>query len=295
MRASLAMLIGTPGEGTIDTVKSSDLVDKVVFAPVPSGLNADPYAWISVNDQQTALTISVNQKYEYEDPRLLASIVPHEGIHISQANLDGLLDGTNTGDLQPDETIAETVAAATYAQFVTEDPTLAGPKRDAKGQPVIGNNGFPVAQSELQQRRNMALLALVNTRVNGQVRLEDSDSGNVFPNAVTPLSSFTDLFRDLPPIDQDGGPAMQAAVDKLVGYHVPNPRADQATVDVLDKNIHNYFPPQEWVGIMQALQLDVWPYTQDGMNDHGPKNDPRNGHGNKNKGPLGSSTLNQFA
>ncbi len=282
LRASLAMLIGTPGESTIDTVKNSPLVDSAVYSSVPPGfgVGVDPYAWFSPNDQKSALIIHVNQKYQNEDPRLLASVVPHEGIHISQTNLDRLSGNPDQNDNLYDETIAETVGTMVYAQEVSEDPTLAGPKLDKHGRPVIGSNGQPVAQSEAQQRRNQALMDLVNDRVNGQVHILESDY-NIVPGGVYPFDSFSALFADNPPIEQDGGPALQGAVDKLAGFHVPNPRADLSTVKVLDQTIGNYFTPEQWVGIMKALKLDLGPFT--------PPDDENNHHGNHGK------FFNQFA
>lgn len=221
LRAALAMLKGSAGAQAIDAVKNNSYLISVGFGDPRSGELTIAEAHVEDG------TIVFNQRYKFEDPRLLGTTMFHEALH------QDLVDPNR------EELMNNGLDALIYGQFIQEDRSLA-------------RQG-----TELTRRYNTKLTSLLNSRdVNGRIHFLQAQS-NVLPGASIPLPYFAYGFvngglGDAAP----GNAVLSYAVQKVTGKSIINAQFDEATLNLLDQNI-NLFSPAQWVAIARALKLDV--------------------------------------
>jgi len=80
LRAGVANLYGTAGEGAIDAIKSG------TFNTVRFGDAGDSIARVLLAPGATKPDIVFSDKYQHEDPRLLSNSLAHETLHIDPQN-----------------------------------------------------------------------------------------------------------------------------------------------------------------------------------------------------------------
>ncbi|MFK4150302.1 hypothetical protein [Streptomyces sp. NPDC004065] len=164
LRAALASLASSPAAGSIQTVREG-LVRRVAFAALPNP-SVIAQTFTAPHGQ---IDIFVNQRYRYEDFRLLGVTLSHETLH---------QDGTFNNN---EEAISATLHTAYYGQLLLEQPQLA------------------TSRTELARRLNTGLMALLNTRDDlGRQRLTHA-TGNVLPGTVPPLPSFGAAYLGITP------------------------------------------------------------------------------------------------
>lgn len=227
LRASVASLYGTDADGTIAALKSGQFKG-VEFADLPVGMNPNTAAFSGTKTGDTKPTIVFNNRYKFEDPRMLGAIMSHEVLH-SDTQVTG-----------KEELISKALDATTYAQFVKEDPSL------------VSKN------TELTRTYNAKLMALVNSRdANGKIRILTS-GGNVYPGATASLANFgatepTALSAAATP----GNAQLNSYLSKVTGQSVTNASFDNNTLNMLDQKINNAFSAPEWVALAAILRLKV--------------------------------------
>jgi hypothetical protein len=155
LRAALAMLKGTVGEGAIDGIKSGVYSQVLFGTPPANGPNSSPQDTaaqvVPDPDRPGKLQIIFDTRYQYEDTKLLAEVLAHETLHedLPDSNKEEL---TNTA-----------IETAVYGQFVNEDPGLAR------------------SGTELTRRFNTRLMALINSRdAQGHIRLLSSNTSQKY-------------------------------------------------------------------------------------------------------------------
>jgi hypothetical protein len=234
LRAALAMLKGTVGEGAIDGIKSG--VYSVVYfgTPPANGPNSSPQDTagqvVPDPDRPGKLQIIFDTRYQYEDAKLLAGVLSHEALHedVADSNKEEL---TNTA-----------IDTAVYAQLINEDPGLAR------------------SGTELSRRFNTALMALINSRdAQGNIRLLSSNTSNVYPGSLAPplpYFAFGFVSQGLG-ADTPGNLTLDEDLSEIAGMEVSEANFDQNTLNLLDSDINNVFTPSEWVRLALILKLDV--------------------------------------
>jgi hypothetical protein len=224
LRAALVSLKGTAGEaaiaGTLDGTYSSlqfgtPCCDAI--AQVPPG--EDP------------LRIVFNEKYQFEDFRLLASTLAHEPLHRDSINSE------------KEELINHAMHILVHGQFLLENPDLA------------------TSGTELARNNNTFLMARINTRdAEGKLRLFTSQ-GNIFPGNTSKVfvPYFAAFFEPLGD-DTPGNRVLKGELKKVVlGKKVPKrPQFNDKTVLLLDK-YQRVFTDTEVVQLAQILKLDTSP------------------------------------
>ena len=225
LRTSLALLKGTAGEGGIDAIKNG-VYSKVEFGRPPVGDQA--IAEVVPDPATGKLKIIVNDKYQYEDPKLLATVLAHETLH-QDANVNS----------NKEELIANAVEASVYGQVALEDPSLVK------------------SGTELARRKNTQLLALLNSRdEDGKIRLLEGQ-GEIYPGGSLHFNNFGQIFMPLGN-DTPGNPALLSALRKITGQPLASANFDDATLGTLDQNI-NLFKPWQWVRLANIMKLDITP------------------------------------
>jgi hypothetical protein len=192
-----------------------------------SGSNSNAVAQVFVPSGSTKLEIVFNQKYQYEDFKLLASTMAHEALH---------------RDLTPsnkEELIATAIHTLVHGQIVLETPSLA------------------TSGTQLARNTNTGLLARLNTRdANGKLRLFTS-TGPIFPggNFVPYFAApFEPLGESTP-----GSRVLKQMVRKVVGSGVSLPRFvnfDDNTALLLDSR-QKVFTAAQLVRLTNILKLDT--------------------------------------
>jgi len=227
LRAALVSLKGTVGEPGINGVLSGTY-GRVYFGTPPCG--CDPVAQvIPPPPGSDKPEIVFNEKFRYEDFRLLASTMAHEPLH---------RDPTVSNK---EELIANSIDALIYGQFILETPSLA-------------TSGTALARSN-----NTEFMARLNTRdTNGKLRLFTSQGG-IFPggNFVPYFAAPFEPLGDSTP----GNSVLKAEVRKVVGPSVALPATvnfNDATVLLLDKK-QVVFTPTQLVRLATILKLDTSP------------------------------------
>jgi len=173
--------------------------------------------------------IVVNDKFQYEDFRLLADILAHEALH-----RDELVS-------EKEELVNNSIDVLVCGQFLLETPSLA------------------TSGTELARECNTGLMARLNTRdANGKLRLFTSQ-GNIFPDG-----NFVPYFaRPFEPLGDSlpGSAILKQMVRNVVGSGVTLPRAvnfDDSTVLLLDSR-QKVFTNAELVQLAKILKLDTSP------------------------------------
>lgn len=160
LRAALVALKGTTGEPAIAGVLGN-------FSAVRFG-STDPGAIAQVDAPPPGSDkpiITFNQRYQFEDFRLLAPVMVHEALH--QDN-----NVTNKEEL-----IANSIDTLVYGQFLLESPDLA------------------TSGTELARYQNTELMGRINTRdANGNLRLFSPLAPTSF-RAATPIRYRTSPRR----------------------------------------------------------------------------------------------------
>lgn len=224
LRAGLATLQGTAGQGAIDAIKGGAF-SSVSFGALPDNIG-DVYAVSFLPNGATKPQIIVNQKFQYEDPRLLGVALAHEALH---------QDGA---DNSKEELVANSVESLVYGQQLLASPSLAS------------------SGTELARRFNTKLMARVNDRdANGNLRLLSSP-GNLYPGG-TALQSFSQPFSPLG-ADTPGNPYLDSVISKITGQPASNIGFSDAAVNLLDQN-QKLLSPAEVVGLAAILRLQILP------------------------------------
>ncbi len=168
IRAGLAVLVGTLAEGAIATIRSKNPFESVQFAKLPNGVESESVP----GDTPGLRSILISEKHRHEDPRLFAALLAHETLH-----QDGF-------DSDTEEAVNDYMLSIVYGQKSLEDPSL------------------PRTFTELTQRLNIFLLALINDRdALGNLRVEICNCTNIFPGSRPPTPPTFAALDDAQPYD----------------------------------------------------------------------------------------------
>ncbi|NKX53016.1 hypothetical protein [Arthrobacter mobilis] len=215
LRAALTSLAGTPGQGSIAAIRRG------VFRKVCFGRTPEPSAVAQVvTDGRGRPMIVVNERYRFENFRLLGVALAHETLH----------QGPEV--VVAEEVIASALVSALYGRLVLEDPKLAA------------------SRTELSRRLNTGLVALLNTRDGrGNQRLTTS-TGNVLPGSMVPLSSFGEAFLGpgSAPAGSPGNANLAFFLNSILAGKSRYPDFNGATVKKLDRR-------QSWASAAERLRL----------------------------------------
>lgn len=225
LRAALAALKGTAGEAGIAGVLDGTY-GSVRFGVTQEGAIAQVSPPPPGSDN---LEIVFNQRYQYEDFRLLASTMAHEPLH---------RDFTVSNK---EELISNAMDALIYAQFVLESPDLA------------------TSGTELARLNNTELMARLNTRdAAGNLRLFTSQ-GNILPESDFFVPYFAALFE---PLGNDtlGNKILKGELAKVVGKVPKKVSFNDKTVLLLDSR-QRVFTAAEVVQLAEILKLDTSPLS----------------------------------
>ncbi|MFF9490610.1 hypothetical protein [Streptomyces sp. NPDC014676] len=228
LRAALASLAGSPAQGSIQAIRDG-LFSQVVFGTTPN-----PNAIAQVIAAEPQPYIVFNQRFRYEDFRLLGRVFSHETLH-SDRNLNA-----------NEELIASTLDGAYYGQLLLEQPQLA------------------TSRTELSRRSNTQLMALLNTRDSrGRQRLIQS-TGNVLPDSATPLPSFGAAFLGITPngstatdpTSTPGNANLDFFLSAITDTRQRGAEFNTATVRLLDIR-QAWATPRERIRLARLLKLRI--------------------------------------
>ncbi|MET0981433.1 MAG: hypothetical protein ABWY02_04990 [Telluria sp.] len=224
LRAAIAILKGTAGEAAIAAIRNGNFA-RVIFGPLETGGSANAIAVSRLVPGDPRQTIIFNERYRYEDVRLLAEVMAHEVLHVG--NLVS----------NKEELIANTVDALVYAQLLLEDP------------------GIARSGTELARRLNTKLMALINSRdASGRIRILTSSTTNVYPGSSgPPLPYFAAAFLPFG-ADTPGNATLAAELSAVTRMNITAANFDDRTVRLLDQNI-NLLTPSQWVRLAGILRL----------------------------------------
>ncbi|MDD5633133.1 MAG: hypothetical protein PHI13_14060 [Methylococcales bacterium] len=220
LRAGYAMLLGTPLEGSWDAIRNG------IYPSVYFGTPPNPRAIAMV---LSTLEIVVNEKYQYEDPRLLSPWLGHETLH------------QDIADYLKEELVATGLTTLTQLQFLKEDPKLA------------------TQGTELARRNNTYDMALLNSRdANGNIHIFDNQRGlPIFPNSIDPSTYYGQGWVDegLGP-DTPGNNVLDHAIAVLEHSQMEPPlNFDDSTLQRLDADTNQVFIARSWLRFATDLQL----------------------------------------
>ncbi|GAA3482305.1 hypothetical protein [Streptomyces yanii] len=198
------------------------------------GTTPNPNATAQVIAADPLPFIVFNQRFRYEDFRLLGAVFSHETLH-QDRNLNA-----------NEEVINSTLHTAYYGQLLLEQPRLA------------------TSRTELSRRLDTGLMALLNTRdTRGRQRLTHS-TGNVLPGAATPLPSFAAAFLGLSPEGGTGTDPTTVPGNANLDFYLSaitrtrqtGAAFDTATVGLLDRH-QAWATPSERIRLARLLKLRV--------------------------------------
>lgn len=224
LRAALASLAGTPGQASIDAVRKGNVFAKVEFGTPPQ---AGAIAMVVPTGNSSVIVF--NERYRYEDFRLLGVVLAHETLHQDTA--------VNANE----EAIASNLNTALYGQLVLENPKLA------------------LSRTELSRRLNTSLMALLNTRDSKGNQRTVYPVGNVFPGSPNPLISFGAAFLGpdgTDPAVSPGNANLTYFLDAIVTGGPRRPNFSTSTVQVLDRR-QQWATPDERIRLARILRLDT--------------------------------------
>jgi len=237
LRATLVSLKGTVGEPAINGALDGTY-GKIYFG-TPRPCPCDPIAQVFRPSGSTKLAIVFNQKYKYEDFRILAPEMAHNVLHRD------LLGGKKEG------AVLASIQSLIYAQFVLETPSLA------------------TSGTALARDANTELMARINSRdATGKLRLFTSTSGScpdapgIFPGG-TCVPYFVALFEPLGDSNNPGSSVLKEMVRNVVGSSVTLPETvnfDDNTLQLLDSS-QKVFTNAQLVKLAKTLKLDTLPPT----------------------------------
>lgn len=185
--------------------------------------------------------IIVNETYRSESPAALMSVIVHEALH----------DGASNS--LEEELLANIFDTIAWADVVLVDP------------------GAAAATTPLTLLNNIQLFALVNSmgpRGGGHVGISRAPLGDVFVGpgledadapSIRAMLASDEFYMTLPSGGSDGAPTFTALVSNLRGADAlgPNPRFDEAALNLLDAAIGTYLTPAKTVTIAKAFGLAV--------------------------------------
>ncbi len=222
LRVALALLKGTAAEVAIQSIRNGDFA-RVIFGDL-SRSNAIGVSQLVTGD--TKQTIVINERYQYENPKLLAEVMAHEVLHPDNV-------GSNKEEL-----VANTIECLIYGKLVLEDGTIAR------------------SQTELARRLNTKLMALINSRdAEGRIRILTSSTDNVYPGSSVTRPYFAAAFLPFG-ADTPGNTVLRVMLANVTGRDSSNAHFDDPTIRLLDRNI-NLLTPSEWVQLANILKLDT--------------------------------------
>ncbi|WP_373531433.1 hypothetical protein [Vampirovibrio sp.] len=230
LRAAIVNLVKTAGKGAIDVYKG-DVFEGVKhddFSGKPYE-NGDGVSILLPGN--TKRSILIDQKYQYEDFRVLSALMVHEAVHQDNISTD------------TEELIADTIQNLVYGQQLAEDPSLA----------KVG--------TQMARSNNGKLISYINSRDSqGTMRIFSDQGKIVMPKSTDrPQTSFS-AFRGIDSLEDaeftPGDDYIKSALKAITGKDVPNPNIDGETLDLLDKNQHS-LKPATILKIAKALDLDV--------------------------------------
>ncbi len=224
LRAAIVNLKGTIGKSALESYQRGDF-GAVRFAPLTSNGIARS---ITISNKAKP-EIEVNEKYKGENFRLFASTMSHEPLH------------TDTTNSATEELICGAMDILAYAKQLLEDPSLAK------------------ANTELTRRQNTQLMARLNTRdKNGDMRLFTIQK-NVYPGGtnLTNYAAPFEIANACQGTSTPGNPTLEGMLKRTTGELLINPKFDNATLNLLDKNQKNIKPAQQIKLAKEALGLNV--------------------------------------
>ncbi|MFI8952637.1 hypothetical protein ACIGO6_39985 [Streptomyces sp. NPDC053750] len=228
LRAALASLAGSPGRASIQTISDG------VFYRVSFGTPPNPAAGAQVIFGPNGPEIVFNQRFRYEDFRLLGTVFSHETLHQDPQVNDN------------EELVNTTLHTAYYGQLLLEQPQLA------------------TSRTELSRRINTGLVALLNTRdARGLQRLTYS-TRNVLPGAANPLPSFAAAFlgttpdggTGTDPTSTPGNANLDFFLSAITRTRQTGADFDTATVQLLDRR-QAWATPSERIRLARLLKLRI--------------------------------------
>jgi len=223
LRAALVSLKGTVGNPAVNGVLNGTY-DRVAFGTLAGNIAAQVEETSGGSPR-----IVFNNKYRYENIRLIAPVLSHEALH---------RDPTSSNK---EELVAASIQALVYSQFLLETPSPA------------------TSGTELARHENTQLMARLNTRdASGKLRLFTSQ-GNIFPggNFVPYFAAPYEPLGDSTP----GNAVLKAEVRNVVGPNVTLPK----TVNFNDDNLllldgtQKVFTNAQLVQLAKILKLDTSP------------------------------------
>lgn len=213
LRAAVVSLLGTDAEPLIEIYRDGAVSTAGFGAIEPlddgQGREVHPVALSEPAPRTFGRRVTVNARYRNEDHRLLAATMAHEALHVDDANS------------AKEELVANLVEMGVYVDLLTEAPEIAR------------------SPTELTQRTNGELLALLNTRAeDGRVRIF-GDRGTVFPPSSqgergSDLDSYAAAFEPLGD-DTAGSEALDGVLSLTLGDPVSGAAFDTATLTALDE------------------------------------------------------------
>jgi hypothetical protein len=230
LRATLVSLKGTVGEPAINGALDGTYGNIYFGTPRPCG--CDPVEQVFLPSGSTELEIVFNEKYKYENFRILAPDMAHAVLHRD------LLGGKKEG------AVLASIQSLVYAQFLLETPSLA------------------TSGTALARDANTELMARINSRdATGKLRLFTS-TGNIFPGG-TSVPYFVALFEPLGDANNPGSPVLKQMVRNVVGSGVTLPQTvniDDNTLQLLDSR-QKVFTNAQLVKLAKTLKLNTSPPT----------------------------------
>jgi hypothetical protein len=229
LRAALASLAGSAAQASIQTIRDG-VFHRVYFGALSASAIAQ------VVPTQDGPDIVVNQRYRYEDFRILGDSLSHETLH-----QDPQLNAN-------EEAIISTLDRTYYGRLLLQQPHLA------------------TGRTELSRRHNTALMALLNTRdAFGRQRLTYA-TGNVLPGAANPLPSFAAAFLGTTPDGRTatdptrtpGNANLDFFLSAVTRTRQRNAGFDSATVALLDRH-QAWASPEERIRLARLLRLRIDP------------------------------------
>jgi hypothetical protein len=226
LRTALALLSGTAGEAAIRTIQGG-VFDEVRFGPtLPDPFFARAIAFVTFLPGDLKPTITFVERYEYEDPLLLANYFAHEALHQDRS--------VNSSK---EELVNDAIDVLVGAQLLLEAPGLA-----ASG-------------TELARRLNTKILVRLNSRdTNGLLRLFMTQ-GDVLPGSAISPASFGSIYEPLG-ADTPGNAALRAMLRAVTGSSPRNPDFDDRTLALLDQ-CQRLLSPSEVLRLARILRLDT--------------------------------------
>jgi hypothetical protein len=231
LRAALATLAGTLGEPVSAYLLESGNWERIVFGSLQGG---GAIAETLTRKGEARRTIIVSDRYRFESPAVLAPVLAHEALH---------RDEQASGEFE--EAAGYAIYTLIYAQFVRDDPALAG------------------TGTALIRALNTNLLIRLNSAHPGEagLRVFAPDNRPVLPGSrfdQPDIASFFDLTYAWP---TPGNPLLARYLALLANpgvTHPAHPSFDLETLRFIDENLNSaVLDAQDLVAVARSLRLAV--------------------------------------